>query len=198
MTARDRNALAVGALVLSCAWLCLRGGPAVARRVQQLEDEVQQRTDLVERGRRETLNLRPLSDSIAHLEQVARSLKRVILMGGEATTATFDLTRRLSEALSRTAAFVEAIEPSPDSAVSGALHRVSVQATLETDVVGLGEILARLDMDSTLAVETLEVTVPSPDGPPDQVERLRVLLGVSAWFVPDTTSAVPTHGEEGA
>jgi hypothetical protein len=192
MTVRERTSVVTGLAIVALGWLCLRGTPAALARVRALEDELKQRVELVERARRETSDLQPLSDSIAQLEHVARSLHRVILIGGESTTAAFDLTRRVSESLSRTTAFVHSVESVPDSVRSVALRRVSVRASLETDIVGLVGILTRLDNDSILAVESVDIAAPSPGDPQTTVERLQILLGVSAWFIPDTTLSRPT------
>jgi hypothetical protein len=193
---REMRVVVAGAAVAVGAWLGLRGVPRAVARIAELEEEVEQRVLLLEKSRLETSGLRALSDSIAHLEEVAASLHRVLLLGGEPTTATFDLTRRVSEVLSRSAAFVDEIAPVPDSARAGRLRRTQVRADLETDVIGLMGALQRLEADSTLRVESVEVSVAAPEAPLGEVERLGVALQVSGWFMPTTSEdeAPPSGG----
>ncbi len=181
---RDLRVIVAGAAIVVGAWLGLRMIPRGLGRIATLEDEVGQRLLILEKARRETSGLEALSDSIEQLEVVAASLHRVLLLGSEPTTATFDLTRRLSEVLSRSAAFVDEIGPVPDSAREGRLRRARVQANLETDVIGLMEALQHLEADSTMRVESVEVTAPTPEAPAAEMERLVVVLQVSGWFMP--------------
>jgi hypothetical protein len=135
----------------------------------------------------ETAGLRLLSDSIGVLEEVAASLHRLLLMGEDPQTAAFDLTRRLSDGLSKSTAFVEAITPVSDSVTAAPLDRVTVRVGLETDIFGLMEIVRRIESDSVMAIEELQVEASPIDTPRSEVERLGVSLAVSGWYRPNPT-----------
>jgi len=175
--------LAGGAMILG-AWGSLRGLPGALAWTRSVEDEIAQAATLLERAQRETSDLKALSDSIGNLEKVADDLPRVLLLGEDAQTAAFDLTRRLTVSLGRSSAFVESISPLPDTVALEHLDRVSVKATMETDFVGLADILRRVEGDSVMAVAGLRVTATNPDARAREVERLAVVLAVTGWYRP--------------
>lgn len=199
MTSRDRIVLFGGAAIMLAAWIGLRGAPKLASWIEGAEQEAAQQVGLLDRARRETANLQALSDSIATLEAIAASLHRLLLMGEEPNTAAFDLIRRLSDTLSKSAAFVEGIDPLPDSAVSGPLSRVSVRANLETDVIGFMEIVRRIEVDSLMGIESVRIRASAPDAPRSEIERLQASVAVSGWYRPtpgvaDTSVVAPRVG----
>lgn len=184
MNQRDRRAITVGVAVVFCGWVGLRRVPRVLDWGQEKELEVSSLVQRIDQGRRATASLDVLSDSIAELERVAEVLPEVLLMGEDAGTAGFDLTRRVSLHASVTPAFVESVHPQPDDVRSGPLARASVLAVLETDLIGLTGLLERVEEDPSLAVTRLEIGAVDPGSSPDQQERLVVSFTVTGWYRP--------------
>jgi hypothetical protein len=168
--------------VILVAWLMLRGVPWARATVDQITVEVEQQAMLLERSRHETSSLAALSDSITTLEETAGQLDRLLLTGTDAQTARFDLTRRVALVLSRSPGWVADTTEEPDSVVAGPLARASVRTVLETDVVGLMEMVRNLELDPSLSVDLVSVDAEDPDVDQAHIERLHVTLLISGWF----------------
>ena len=181
MSRRDIRALAVG-LIVVVLWLALRVTPTLRAHLRGIQEDIAERGELLVRARNETGKLGSLADSITALEGIAKALPRLLLIGEDSETATFDLTRRVAMQVAPEVAFVRDISAVPDTAASGELKRTTVRASLETDITGLMVLVRAFDADSLMAVERLAVAADSPTAAPDAMEHLQVALDISAWF----------------
>ena len=179
---RDRRALILGVFVLLGAWGGSRIVPMAWGVWSRMEDNLDRKVLLLEKARREAGRLAQLSDSVASLEEKIALLPRLVLLGRDEEAAAFDLVRRVSLVVSGAAAFAENIQKTGDSAVAGPLRRVSVEAVLETDITGLTDILSAVEMDSTMAVESVAVQAADAFAPPEVVEAVHAQVRVTGWY----------------
>jgi hypothetical protein len=184
MTARDRRALVVGAVLVAAAVLMLRVLPWGVRHATNAYDRLRERTTLLVRTREEMAALPTLRDSAAALSQALVALAPQLLLGSTAAEASADLAGRMNVAASRAPAKLERLDALPDTSSDGRLGRVRVHAAVETDVRGLVALLRAIDAGPELLhLEELRVESPQAGGPERGPETLRVEVTVSGWYV---------------
>ena len=94
MSGRDRRALFAGGIVILFAWLGLRTVPQSFADLRRREADVMQRAELLMRAQQRVANLSMLSDTVEGLTIIAEALPRLLLRGGDASTAIVDLIIR--------------------------------------------------------------------------------------------------------
>lgn len=183
MTPRERRVVRLGMAMIVGALLLLRLGPwGVGRAIRDRRDLSQQVT-LLAQARAELLRAPALRDSAALVQRELTALPAALLGGWTPRTAGADLARRLAAAVPHERAQLLGLWTLRDSATAGLLGRVTVRATLLTDVGGLGQVLSGLTGgEPVLVVRQIEVTTRDPDGSDHRAEVLRVRLTVSAWY----------------
>jgi hypothetical protein len=186
---RDVRALTVGGVVVAVAWLGLRGVPGGSAAWRQSEARLAQQAELVARARDRVQNLDALGDSIRAMSAVADALPRLLLLGGDAGTASVDLMGRIRELTSAAPVRLTGFEPNSAGARSGPLTSAAVTVLLESDLQGLVTVLDRIDVDSVLAVEALDVNAVDPQADSGRYERLTAAIRVSGWFRPASDGA---------
>ena len=193
---RDRRALIVGGVALLGCWVALRLLPAALRTEAKLRDRVAHQTASLERFRTDLESLPALEDSGAAIKRRLVVLAPRLLGGTSANEATAELSVILRRQLEALHARVERIVVTPDSVVDSALKRISARVELETDSIGLEQILGHFaNADPLLVVDALQVATAEPPAAGASVERLRVSLHVWGWWLargpitPDTVSA---------
>lgn len=186
MTARDRRALVMGAVVISAAVVGLRVAPWAVRSAVTARAELRERAALLARAREEIADAPLLRDSAAVLTRALVGLAPQLLAGGTAAEAGADLSARVNLAASRAPGKLERVDGLADSVAAGRLGRARVRAALETDVRGLVAFLRAIEAgDPVLAVEDLRVVAPDP-GSADRVpEVLKVEVTVTGWYLND-------------
>jgi len=184
MTHRDRRALTIGGGVLVAAVLVLRVLPWTVRSAVAAESGLRERASLLARARADLADAGVLRDSAAALSQGLVGLAPKILSGGSVAEAVADLSGRVNLAGSTYQAKLGRVDPLPDSAIFGRLHRVALRAAFECDVRGLVGVLQALAFGkAALAVHELRVTAIDVGSTDKNPEVLRVELTVSAWFL---------------
>ncbi|HYL55353.1 MAG TPA: type II secretion system protein GspM [Gemmatimonadales bacterium] len=184
MTHRDRRAVVTGGSVLVAAVLVLRVLPWTVRLAVAAESGLRARASLLARARADLADAAVLRDSAATLSQGLVGLAPKILSGGSVAEAVADLSGRVNLAASTHQAKLHRVDPLPDSAVVGRLHRVTLRAAFECDVRGLvGVLLALGFAKAALAVRELRVTAVDVGSADKNPEVLRVELTVSGWFL---------------
>ena len=194
MTARDRQALLAGGVIVAAAWLGLRSVPRWRTEVRALEEEVAQEQRLVLGMRTELAGRHVWRDSVAVLEAATGDLSSVLLPVRSQPDAVQMMHAVLAVATAPLQATVQDITSVPDGMRLGPLTRVRFRLPLETDLSGILSLLGTLDEDSTLSVLSVAVQTVDPGSPPARPERLQVTLDVVAWYAeaqPSDTVAGP-------
>ncbi len=188
MTIRDKRAVQLGLAAVLGALLLLRVIPWGVRRAAAAERELAANEELLARTQVELADQQPLTDSVAQVTQAVVALAPRILSGGVAAEAVADLSGRVNLAATRHRARVDRTDPAPDSLAAGRLTRVTVHATLETDIRGLAEFLQAIAQDpAVLSVDDLHLVANDPASADAQPEVLRVDVTVRGWFLRDRT-----------
>lgn len=180
MRSRDRRAIMAGAAVIVVAWLAFRVAPDALAAVRQMDAELEQRTDLLNRARARVQGSHALADSIAALEALAASVPRMVLAGRDVETASVDLMRRVTEVGQRYGRF-ERFEGRAAGPRAGPLERVELEATFETDFPGVMKLVRDIEADSVLSIEALDITARDPHASDDDPERLAVRMRIAGW-----------------
>lgn len=184
MSPRDRRALILGAVVLGLGWLLLRGIPAGFSAVRGVEESVDRSGQELFQARRRVAEMPTLRDSVDAAVSVGDALPHVLLVGGDASTASLDLVRRIRAALAGPPTGGVRFDDGQRTQRSGPLSLAEVTVRLETDFQGLLEVTEALESDSALALETVDAAALSPHAPAaaERPEALAVELVVSGWF----------------
>ena len=184
MTARDRRAIAWGAVVVVGALVVLRALPWAWHRAAAKHADLSHRALLLARAETELTQAQKLADSASKLSRELVSLAPTLLTGDGVQAAFADLAGRLSVAASESRAKVERVELLTDTASAGRLRRVSGKAALEGDIRGLTRFLATVESGvSLLVVNDLVVQAPAAFGPERGPEALRWEVTVSGWYL---------------
>ena len=184
MTQRDRRALLVGGTVVIAAVFVFRVLPWTVRSAVAAETRLREQAVLLARARVDLDDATLLRDSAAELSRALVGLAPRILSGSSAAEAIADLSGRVNLAGSTHQAKLERVDPLPDSALAGRLHRVALRIAFECDVRGLVGVLQELEFGkAALAVRELRVTAVDAASPDKSPEVLRVNLTVTGWFL---------------
>lgn len=159
--------------------------PAALRGEARLRERVAQQAARLERLHSDLEGLKMLEDSAADVKRRLVALAPCLLGGGSVNEAAAELSVVLRRELDALHAHVERILVAPDSANAERLRQIDARIELETDAVGLEQILSRLaGSDPLLVVNALQVTAIEPEATPSSAERLRASVIVRGWWLP--------------
>jgi hypothetical protein len=179
LSPRDRRTLARGAAVVALVLLLGRGVPAWRRWDAGARAAA---AEMAAEAAEAVQTVRLLPASLDSLE--ARNARLVALgegvLGGESPAAAgAALASLVSGAAARAGVQLGSLQVRPDTASAGTLMRISVRADGTGDLPAITRMLALLEGGpELLAIRELSLTQPSPGGPGEQPEALRVELSV--------------------
>lgn len=187
ISARDRRALSLGALVIVGALAGARGVPALR---EWSETSVASAREVVaegERAHRGVLGARALADTMRVRSERLVALAPALLDGKSAATAAATLASIVSGAAATSDAKLGSVQLRTDTAVrdsSGAARRaftrVAVRASLTADVRGLSRLLLGLEHGLTLlSIDELSIAQPEPGAEGTRPEMLQVEIVVA-------------------
>jgi|SRR5882672_572887 len=188
MTPRDRRAVRLGVIAVGVAFAVFRVAPWAVGTVHEASQRVAaERAALAET--RALITAAPgLEDSLTHLTRRVASLASRFLQGESSAAAQADLANRVTVLAERSHLTVDRIVPVADSLVrsDGALHRVTVQASLSGDLAELIDLLDTMGKEvAVLTPAAVRLTAADPAAPVTQAEVIRADLTVTGWyFVP--------------
>lgn len=189
---RDRRAVLLGGLVISFAWIALRGVPGAVAWLRNEQEAVEQRAQLIARARAEVGTLAALDDSIRSLTAVADALPGLLLVGTDAETAAVDVMRRVRDHLEEEALLFIGFERYAPGDEAGPLVLAGVTVRVETDLAGLLRVLDVMAADLALSVDRVEVEALDPHSEDGLPERLQAGITVSGWYQRVAPRAVPS------
>lgn len=183
MTSRERRVVRLGAATIVSAVFLLRLAPLGVRRVARERQDLLQQASLLAHARAELLRVPALRDSATLVRRELATLPAALLAGRTPRSAAADLARRLSVVVPRERAQLLSVGAVRDSISAGSLGRVTVRATVHTDVEGLGQLLLVLNRGTeVLVVREIRVVAKDPSAPDHRPELLQVRLTVSGWY----------------
>jgi hypothetical protein len=177
---KDLRAIALGAVLVFCAWLSLRVIPGLFLRARALETDAESHAQQLAISARQARRAQVLSDSLEYYETVVESLPRILLAGADPQTARIDLMRRFRDLVADIPHTFTQFDTHAVDAIAGPLALTAMTATLETDSPGLLEVIAALESDPVMKIEHLEVVDRHDEASPWQ--DLNVRVSVSGWF----------------
>lgn len=187
MTPRERRVVRFGVATIVAAIVLLRLAPWGIGRVVRDRRDLLQQASLLAHARTAVSRAPALRDSAVLVQRQLAALPAALLVGRTPRAAVADLARRVRAVLPRDRAQLLRLRTLRDSTTRGLLGRVTVRATVHTDVGGLGQLLSALTKgDAVLVVRELEVAARNPNGPDHRPEVLRVRLTVSGWYARKT------------
>jgi hypothetical protein len=186
MSARDRRALAVGALVVASAVLVTRGVPWYRGWHEASLTSAREMVAESQRAWNAVSNAQAISDTMQARSERFVQVAPTLLDGASAAAASATLASLVSGAAAASEARIGSVQVRPRTAAdsSGSAHRafqrVAVRATLTADVRGLAQMLLALESGQTLlSIEELSVTQPEPAADNTRAEALQVEIVVS-------------------
>lgn len=183
MTPRERRVVRLGLATIGGAVFLLRLTPWGVRHVVHDWQDLSQQAGLLAHARTEVSRTPALRDSAVLMQRQLGALPAALLVGRTPRAGAADLARRVRAVAPRERAQLLRLETLRDSTRAGLIGRVTVRATLLTDIGGLGQLLSGLNGgDVVLVVRKIEVAVRDPDGLDRRPEVLRVRLTISAWY----------------
>lgn len=174
MPARDRRALAGGALAISLLFVVARGLPAAASWQRHRIADAAQAGQLLSESSVDPAHLRDALDSLSARRARLSAVESTLPTVASASVAVAGLASILEELADSCSVHVAAIQLRSDSVASGGLLAVSVRLNGIADVTGLAGLLRSITGARTpLAVHELAITSPEPTAPGTKVEALR-------------------------
>jgi hypothetical protein len=176
---RDRRTLIVGAAVIAFLVLLSRGIPAWRRWDADVRAAA---GEMAEEAARAEQTVRLLPASLDSLE--ARRARFVavgagVLEGESPAASGAALASLVSGVAARAGVQLGSVQVQPDTASAGTFMRIGVRADATGDLPALTRMLAMLEGGpELLAVRELAITQPSPGGPAEQPEALRMEITV--------------------
>lgn len=194
MSATQRRALGVGASIVACAWLLLRGVPVVLRYERTVAAQVAVRTDSLARLKDDLRAIGALEDSARFIRDRLVGLAPQLLGGANAADAAAELASLLRGSVDGKHARVERLSTAPDTVRSDGIRRVHASLEIETDAAGIQQLLIRMGEGNPLLIvdgihivtDDAAATVPG--------ERLRARLEVWAWWLPARGEPIRSRG----
>jgi len=184
VTERDRRAVILGGGVVVAALLLFRLLPWTVRSAVAAEAGLRERAALLARARADLTGAALLRDSSVALGRALVDLAPRILSGKTTAEAVSDLSGSVNLAVSAHRARLERVDPVADSSRAGMLHRVTLRAAFECDVLGLSGVLQALEFGKVaLSVRELRVTALDAGVLDKTPEVLRVEMTITGWFL---------------
>ncbi|HYR09675.1 MAG TPA: type II secretion system protein GspM [Longimicrobium sp.] len=176
---RDRRTLVAGTVVIVLLVVLSRGIPAWRRWDADVRASAAEMS--VEAARAEqTVRLLPASlDSLEARRARFVAVGAGALEGETAAASGAALASLVSGAAARAGVQMGSVQVRPDTASAGTFMRIGVRADATGDLPALTRMLALLEGGpELLAVRELAITQPSPGGPAEQPEALRMEITV--------------------
>jgi len=180
MTARERKAIRIGAVVVLAA-IALKAGPALIQAVATAREQLAARHELLQSYHAILSDTAVIADSVEKLGREVVTLAPDILSGDSESEAMAALTGQITHLATAHRLRLEAVIRAPDSARAGSLHRVTARAELQGDVRGIAGITEALRNSQPLVVP-VRLEVLSPATPSIGAESLLVKLTLQGWF----------------
>lgn len=180
---RDRRALLLGASVIALGAVVTRLGPAAIGRIIRARQKVSVEVSLLTRSRAELRQVPLLEDSAAAVRERFLAIGPDLVPGGNEVDAGEALRGLLTIAADRNRVRLTSVEFLPDSVGVGRVRRVSIRASLESDLQGLLETLAAIEAGQpVIAVASLQLLAgDAPDSA--RTERLTGTAVLRGWYV---------------
>lgn len=179
MSPGDRRAVLLGTIVVVAA-LATRALATAREALASRRQAAEQAVASLTLARRELLLQDRLHARARQLEGSLAALDDLLLGETTEATATSAFIELVEIVAEESLVSLEAAQPVADTAVSGALRRVTLQVELASDLQGMLDFLLRLGSDP-LAVELSSLAISTAD-PGAAVERLRTDLVLRAWY----------------
>jgi hypothetical protein len=179
LSGRDRRTLAIGSIVIVLLVLFSRGLPAWRRWDADVRASAAEMTAEASRAE-QTVRLLPASlDSLQARKARFVAVGRGVLEGGSPAASGAALASLVSGAAARAGVQIGSVQVRPDTASAGAFVRIGVRADGTGDLPAITRMLAMLEgAPQLLAVREVSITQPTPGGPAEQPEALRMEITV--------------------
>lgn len=179
MSEGDRRALVAGAAVVVASVLFARGLPAWRRWDAGAHEAAAERAREAARTESIVRTLPAGLDSLQARRARYVALGRGVLDGESTAAAGASLASLVSGAAARAGVRIGSVQVRPDTAGAGTFLRISVRAEGTGDLPAITRMLETLEGGRTLlAVRGVSITQPTPGGPAEQPEALRLELTV--------------------
>jgi hypothetical protein len=179
MSERDRRVLVAGGAVILLILLLGRGIPAWRRWDEGVRAEAEGRMEAAARAEAAVRDLPAGLDSLEARRERFLALGGSLLEGESPAAAGAALAGLLSGTAARAGVQLGSVQVRPDTAAAGAFLRVWVRADATGDLPSITRMLTLLEgAPERLRVRELSITQPSPGGPAEQPEALRVEVAV--------------------
>ena len=170
---RDRRTLVVGCLIIGVLFSAARGLPTLRAwrtRHTASTNELRARLAFVRNARRSLPSMR---DSIGARQRRLGTLNAHVVHATTPTTAAASLGSLVERMADAANLKVSSLELRPDTLARGSTTRITVRASGEGDVRGVGSFLATIDHhDEPMVVRELSVSQSDPLAPDDRAEVL--------------------------
>jgi hypothetical protein len=176
---RDRRTLVVGVVVITLLVLLSRGVPAWRRWDAAVRASAAEMATEAARAE-QTVRLLPASlDSLEARKGRFIAVGAGVLDGESAAASGAALASLVSGAAARAGVQVGSVQVQPDTASAGTFMRIAVRADGTGDLPAITRMLSLLEgAPELLAVRDLAITQPTPGGPAEQAEALRMEITV--------------------
>jgi len=178
MNRRERRAIAVGAAIIGLT-LFVRIAPAAVENVRAWRANGLDAQLTLRRAQEILKGREAVSDSLSEALAQVDALQGKLLRAEDSADAADELTWVISSTAEQAALKITTLRTMSDSE-SHPLERITAEVQLEGDIRGLSRFLRALETAETiLTVNALSVAT---DDPGAQMEKLKVLLEVSALY----------------
>lgn len=202
ISGRDRRALAAGALVIALLVLLGRGLPAWRRWDADVRASAAEMAAEAARAEQAVRLLPTALDSLAARRARLVAVGRGALGGSSTAASAAALASLVSGAAARAGVQVGSVQVRPDTASAGTFMPIAVRADGTGDLPAITRMLVLLEgAPELLAVRELSITQPSPGGPAEQPEALRIEISVEGLALarpgalPPASAAAPAGGD---
>lgn len=179
MSERDRRTLVTGAVVILFLVLFSRGLPAWRRWDTDVRDAAEARAEEAARAEQAVRTLPASLDSLEARRGRFVVLGRGVLDGESSAASGAALASLVSGAAARAGVQIGSVQVRPDTASAGTFMRIAVRADGTGDLPAITRMLALLEgAPELLAVRELSITQPTPGGPAEVAEALRMEINV--------------------
>lgn len=196
---RDRRTLVGGIAIVLALVLFSRGLPAWRRWDANTRASAAEMAAEAAEAQSTVRRLPASLDSLQARRERYVALGRGILDGESPAAAGASLASLVSGAAARAGVQIGSVQVRPDSAGAGTFMRIAVQADGTGDLPAIVRMLGMLEGGrELLAIRQVSITQPTPGGPAEQAEALRLDLTVDglALVAPGTLPRDTAAGPE--
>lgn len=186
ISGRDRRTLVTGMIVILLLVLLGRGIPAWRRWDAGVRASAAEMAAEAARAEQTVRLLPPALDSLQARRARLVALGRGVLDGESTAASGAALASLVSGAAARAGVEIGSVQVRPDTAGAGTFMRIAVRADGTGDLPAITRMLALLEgAPELLAVRALSITQPTPGGPAEQPEALRMEISVEGLALVD-------------